>query len=412
MSPQGRLRHGDATAHLKVDLLIQGIRVTHAGMEAVAESKPGLRTRSGVSGGIDLVLPGDVHANCTYTESYAGRSPYLLDCDSHGVRILREGVEVARPDLVRRPAWYSLRTEDGTPMVRIGQQCSADRLCIGMTLHCAFWRRDLRCRYCSIGANVSREARVKTIWNIAEVVAAAVSDPVLPARHVLVGGGTPVGPDRGAHFAAEICAAIKREHDVSIYVMIVPPTDLDDLSRLHDAGADELGMNVELFSQQGLLDHAPGKARLIGHAYYYRALEHAVRLFGPVRTRTIAITGLEAPEETIRGAAFVASLGVMPILSPFRPLDGSDLTGRARMSAAEHLALHDSVATACAPLGIVPGPTCIACQNNTLAFPSGDPYQFYRSNPSAGRITRISPRSIQTSAGRGRSLKRVDREKA
>jgi hypothetical protein len=123
--------------------------------------------------------------------------------------------------------------------------------------------------------------------------------------------------------------------------------------------------------------YAPGKARLIGHAYYYRALEHAVRLFGPVRTRTIAITGLEAPAETIRGAAFVASLGVMSILSPFRPLDGSDLTGRARLSAAEHLALHDSVATACAPLGIVPGPTCIACQNNTLAFPSGDPYQFY-----------------------------------
>ncbi|MGH9891225.1 MAG: radical SAM protein [bacterium] len=377
MSSRGLLRRGDATAHLKVDLLIQGIRVTPAGMEAVAACKPGLRTRSGVSGGIDLVLPGDIHVNCTYTEAYARSSPYLLDCDSIGMRILREGVEVARPDLVPRPAWYSLQTTDGTPMVHIGQQCSADRLCIGMTLHCAFWRRDLRCRYCSIGANVSREARAKTIWSITEVIAAAVSDPVLPARHVLVGGGTPVGSDRGAHFAAEICAAIKREHDVSIYVMILPPTDFDDLARLHDAGADELGMNVELFSQKALLDYAPGKARLIGHVHYYRALEHAVRLFGPVRTRSIAITGLEPVEETIRGAAFVASLGVMPILSPFRPLDGSDLSGHVGLSAAEHLALHDSVATACAPLEMVPGPTCIACQNNTLAFPSGDPYRFY-----------------------------------
>lgn len=200
LSSRRRLRRGDATAHLKVDLLIRGIRMTPAGTEAVAACKPGLRTRSGVSGGIDLVLPGDVHVNCTYTEAYARSSPYLLDCDSIGMRILREGVEVARPDLVPRPAWYSLQTTDGTPMVHIGQQCSADRLCIGMTLHCAFWRRDLRCRYCSIGANVSREARAKTIWSITEVIAAAVSDPFLPARHVLVGGGTPVGPDRGAHF--------------------------------------------------------------------------------------------------------------------------------------------------------------------------------------------------------------------
>ena len=63
----------------------------------------------------------------------------------------------------------------------------------------------------------------------------------------------------GARLAADICDAIKREFNVSIYVLIVPPDDLDDLPRLRESRRRRAGMNVELFSEQGLRDYAPGK---------------------------------------------------------------------------------------------------------------------------------------------------------
>jgi hypothetical protein len=243
-----------------------------------------------------------------------------------------------------------------------------------MTRHCVFWKLEDRCQFCSIGRNILTEAPRKTPELIAETVSVAASDPILPACHVLIGGGTPNHSDRGAAFAVAACRAIKKQIPISVYVMVVPPSDLVDIDHLHDAGVDELGMNIEFFSEAAMQRYAPGKLRHVGIDHYYRAFERAVKLFGASNTRSIAIVGLEPPEVTIAGAERLAAMGVMPILSPFRPLDGSVLADAAGFPPTLLVQIYDEVVARCRRFGITPGPTCIPCQNNTLALPVSATY--------------------------------------
>jgi radical SAM superfamily enzyme YgiQ (UPF0313 family) len=258
-----------------------------------------------------------------------------------------------------------------------------------MTRHCVFWKAEDRCQFCSIGHNVKREARRKTAALVAETVQRAAADPILPARHVLIGGGTPNQDDRGAVLAGEMTRAIKRLVPLSVYVMIAPPTDLEDIDRLRDCGVDELGMNIEFFSDDALQRYVPGKSRHIGRAHHFRALDRAVKLFGPVNARSIMVVGLEPPEQTIAGAEYLASMGVMPILSPFRPLEGAELAGATGFSPSQLVDIYYEVAARCRRHGLAPGPTCIPCQNNTLASPQDLGMRYYGGSPaSVGLVAR------------------------
>src|SRR5690606_32443491 len=115
------------------------------------------------------------------------------------------------------------------------------------------------------------------------------------------------------------------EFDISIYVMICAPLRNEYIDQLYDSGVDELGMNVEFWSEQAWETYIPGKHRRIGKQRYLKALEHAVMRFGRINTRSIIIAGLEPLDDTLEGIKFFASMGVMPIISPFRPLRGTEL---------------------------------------------------------------------------------------
>lgn len=372
-----------AFARLKVDLLAEGLRVSRGAKQLVARAKPPLRVRSGACGGLDVVLRDGTYVNCPVREHFVAGSPYELVAHEDELYISgpgREGVDdVARlpVTLVPTPAYYSALGSDGTPLSRVAQLCS-DRLGVGMTNICSFWRsRSRRCKYCSIGLNVRDEESNKRLDQILEATAAALEDPVAPARHVLLGGGTPEGPDAGAAAIARTAAAMKERWDVSIYAMIAPPSDLSYLDLLRSAGVDEIGLNVELFDREAAARYLPGKNAAIGLDASLHALEHAVEVFGPVSTRSIAIVGLEDEDSTVAGAETLASMGVMPILSPFRPLVGTELEHHPRFSGEKLWRVTEAAAEAAARHDMPLGPTCIPCQSNTLTMPGRPEYRDY-----------------------------------
>lgn len=362
---------------LKFEILAKGVDVSAEAGRRLTGFKPPIRTRSGVSGGIDIALPQHVYVNCPIGERPSRTSDLVLDWaeDAFFIRRGRELLQQVR--VLPRPTYYDGVASDGARFVDIGQLCSGDRICIGMTRHCFFWKREIRCKFCSIGLNARREAAFKTPENVAEAVLAAAHDPLAPARHVLIGGGTPLGEDRGALQAAALCQAIKARIDIPVYVMIVPPDDDAYLEVLRDAGVDELGMNIEFFDPDVLAELAPGKHDLVGHRRYFAALEQAVELFGPVNTRSIVIVGIESPEATLRGCEDLAAMGVMPILSPFRPLAGTDMAEVDGFSPELYFDVFSEAQRIALRHGVVVGPTCIPCQNNTLALPFGAPYRHY-----------------------------------
>jgi Radical SAM superfamily len=366
-------REMQTLARLKFELLDRGISVSERAVHKLVDIKHPIRTRSGAAGGLDMILPYDIHVNTPVDERFARFSELTLDSASSGFVICRGDMIITSVDLQTRPTFYDKTTSSGIAMSSIGQMCSADRFCYGMTgPYCYFWKRDRRCKYCSIGLNKDRDASRKTIELLIETLAVAVEDPSLPAKHVLIGGGTPDGEDMGAILASQLCQAIKRRFNLSCYVMISAPLHNDYIDLLVDSGVDELGMNLEFYSDAAWEEIIPGKAKVIGKRRYLDALEYAVTRFGPINTRSILMVGLEEPEYTIEGAERLASMGVMPILSAFRPLDGTDYSSRRGFNFNTNFDIYCEVHRRAMHYGIPTGPTCIACQNNTLALPLPD----------------------------------------
>jgi hypothetical protein len=202
---------------------------------------------------------------------------------------------------------------------------------------------------------------------------------------VLLGGGTPPGEDAGAVAIAAAATAIKeRWPSLPVYAMIAPPRDLSYVDLLADSGVDELGINVELFSDDAAAMYVPGKHRL-GLDYFLTCLSRAVARFASARggvngvgtIRSITVVGLEPEQETLRGVDLLASIGVMPILTPFRAMAGTELECHLRWSSTRLWELTLEATQVADKHGMPLGPTCIPCQSNTLNIPGHPLYRYY-----------------------------------
>jgi hypothetical protein len=189
----------------------------------------------------------------------------------------------------------------------------------------------------------------------------------------LLGGGTPRGDDMGAGICSVLTRAIKARYDIPVYVMIAAPLEDAEIQRLYDADVDELGMNLEFWSEMSWHTIIPGKQRRIGRARYLSALSYSGALFGPIRARSIVIAGLEPPDATLQAVEALVERGVMPIISPFRPLADTVLQDREGLSAQDYQDLYVAAARIASKSGLPVGPTCFPCQNNVLALPFFSP---------------------------------------
>ena len=205
-------------AKLKTALLSYGIRLSGLLRQNFKETvRPALRVRSGSCGGLDIILPGGVYVNCPINEHFAQHSPYSLVSSAEGFILQGPGGIDYPISLLPMPDYYRKTNHHGEPLSSIGQLCG-DRLGIGLTNDCIYWRNPSeRCKFCSIGLNLKTETRRKTFDDILEVVDAALNDSISPARHILLGGGTPVGPDAGALVVAEIAQAIRSRWEAPLF---------------------------------------------------------------------------------------------------------------------------------------------------------------------------------------------------
>ena len=100
--------------------------------------------------------------------------------------------------------------------------------------------------------NVPDDHRYETkpIDQMVDAIAAAIVDPVQPARHMLISGGTPVPKD--IPYLQEVYERTLMEFpDLAIDIMMVPVERLLDVHKLKDLGVHELSINIEIFDREG-----------------------------------------------------------------------------------------------------------------------------------------------------------------
>jgi len=249
-------------------------------------------------------------------------SPFELRAEDEGFGLYAGARRLATATTSPRPSFYDLCTPDGTPYWKIAL-LHLDSLASTVLQTCAYWGNNDQCAFCGIGVSLEagRTIARKQPAQLAEVAVAARE--LDGAVDVTLTTGSTRAPDRGALYVGRCAAAVKDASGLPVEVQFEPPEDLDVIDRVHDLGADTVGIHVESFDPAVLARVAPAKART-GVEGYMRAWERAVACFGAGQVTTYVILGMgEDPEITLQGCRRAIDMGVYPFVVPLRPVAGS-----------------------------------------------------------------------------------------
>lgn len=374
----GKSKYNIKTGFLKFKILSQGLTINEEIKKNLGRSiKDTISLRSGLSSGIDIILPENIWVNAPINEWFAKESSLFLESRKSKFALVRNGKKLANITILPRPAYYDKITSDGIPMKKIGTM-RGDRISIGINNYCIFWdNRRMRCKFCAIGINQNGEQLVKSPSQIIETIVAAINDPILSAKHVYLNSGAQPGLDSGFMEFSNIIQEIKNNFNIHVHLNPCPPKSKKYIDILYNAGLDEISFNLEIFDRKTAKKIIPGKYKIITQETTLKMLKYAVEIFGKGKVSSCLVVGLEDPNNTIKGVDLLASCGVIPKLSCFRPTRGSILENLHPPPLKTIVYIYNKAREVTDDNNIPLGPLCIPCQLHSLVLPTNRKDYFF-----------------------------------
>lgn len=352
---------------LKIHCMSHGIRVSAAATAALTMDGAPLTVHEyATTGGITFRIA-DLYVNAPFDDWYCARSKAQLDIDSIGSTVISYLGRQWPCDVLPLPGYLDAVNSLGA-RVTDTTMSHCDRIRVSPISGCT-----LDCKFCDLPALRYTRHRVEEIL---ASIAVAEADTNLPAQHLLISGGSP-GP---AHFDwfDEALVGIIRGTNLATDVMMSPRQgSIDHVQAYVDAGARGFSLNLEVFGERAAAIMPRKHAR--STPYFEETVAAAVAALGhgTGAVRSIVIVGLEDLATTLAAVEFIASLGVDPVLSPFRPAQNTALQSWEPPTSDFLHEVLDKSRTIAQKHGVQLGPRCIPCQHNTLTVPDGPDYGYW-----------------------------------
>lgn len=260
------------------------------------------------------------------------KSPYAVEWENGRFYLTHNGHELFTVDFYERPAYYRLKTADGTPMKNIATYNQEGAIFVAYSNECALKEKGQDCLFCNINATKDSYAAKEGIgWKnprqVGEVAKAAYQQG---ARHITVSGGF-IPERREVEYYIDVAEAIQAAtglDDFNGTGVIGAPLDLGVIDQYKEAGFRTLAMNLEVWDPHMYKVICPGKdAHCGGRNHWIKALEHAVKVFGYGKVRSGFVAGLETKKTTLEGVEAMAATGVIALTGAWTPNPGSALEG-------------------------------------------------------------------------------------
>jgi hypothetical protein len=358
------------TTELKLYLFSRGLKISESANNAWQEFFPGPLTLGeyASTSGVCIRTSDDIYINAPVSEYFATKSEALLVYEDQFFIEIRRERFIVFPIPV--PKYHDQLYKDQNlviPYTELGVT-HTDRIRIQPIGGCVW-----DCLFCdSWTTNYSK----KPLQGLQEVIEIAINDQLLPARHVLISGGTPYPED--ISWLENIYMKIATSSRIPVDVMVAAWGDYSFISHLKEWGVNAVSINIEVFNEERAKKIIPQKAELT-RKYYLDLIEKAVNVFGIGSVQSLLVVGetIENVKSTLLGVEALANRGCMPILSPFRPGPKTKLKDKNPVSYDDMQRLYFESLKICenSGSGVKLGPRCIPCMHNTITFP--DNTDFY-----------------------------------
>jgi hypothetical protein len=316
---------------LKLDLYCRGMRLDAS---CAVEEKGGrkiLRTRAGLGSGLELILPGGLWTNVPVLEEFAAQSPYSLSWREQEFWIDHDALgPVSAVRLSPRPDWYNRRTSTGKRMTMVGT-LQGTYLGVYPSKVCEYWLKQPekeQCKFCSVGLNLGADdGDDKSVEEVLEVVQAARAESGI--TYVDFNTGHYDG-DTYLDILEPYIRRVKEATQVLIGVQTPPHADLSRYRELRKMGVNRVSFCFEIWNRDRFAEICPGKHRQYGLDRYLEAIRYCAQEVGPTGrgfepwvVNGEIIAGLESPDDSIRAIDWITSVGAIPTVCVFRPLQAT-----------------------------------------------------------------------------------------
>ena len=346
---------------LKIKLFCQGANITKRANFFLSEggNVPLTLMEYATTSGIPFKFQNDVYVNIPFVESFTKNSELTLDFDGNKCFIyLNKKKFYGEP--IPFPAYINKKNRNGENYSWFAMT-HTDRVRVSPIAGCSY-----SCKFCD--SPQTHTYQKKSIPELIESINVAIEDPVLPAKHCLISGGTPKPEDFG--YIDDVYKNVGQDVDIPVDVMMPAYRDINYIEQLYSWGIDGLSINIEFFNYKCAKKFCPEKAELIPEKSI-KFLEKAVDIFGVGKVRSAILVGLEPIKETLKGVEQLAKIGCDPMLSPFRPSPNTSLRNYPSPSEENLIEVYEKSIEIVKKYGVKLGSRCIPCHHNTLTFTDG-----------------------------------------
>ena len=340
---------------LKCALLTQGVIITDDVKDLYNDTQ---EIKKATFDAVDITIYDKYVINCPVNVKFLELTPFSIQKNDNGLGLyyFDDFIYEIKISLQEKlPVKY---TKNNIGIHRIGF-LTTDRLRIKHTSICNFKKNHSGCKFCHI---TSKYCDVIPIDDIYETI--DYYESFVDFNHFLIGGPSNTY-DNEQYYINNIVKYIRSKSNKPIYVMSIPPDDCNILHTYYDIGVTEVAFNLEIFNRRLAESIMPGKGK-IPIKQYEDALKLSSQLFGIENTRSMLIIGLDSKKSFLKGIEFLCKLGVTPMISPFRPMEGTELSDFVPPPIDYIVDVYLKSKKICRKYNIRLGPKCDFCKNNTL----------------------------------------------
>jgi len=264
----------------------------------------------------------DTHPNSSFIiEDIDGNNNVTLKVKD-GSRILPVPLQI-----IPVPDFYTLKNSEEIPYQKIALLHGDRTLATTINQRCRYWRGDQQCKFCALEFSLNNGATIerKSGDQMVETIQAAREENKDFAEHLTLTIGTTENSDKGMSEYLEVIKDIRKSYpNIPIHIQIEPMKDISWYSKIHDAGANTIGIHLEILDPEKRKEICPGK-NFIPYTTYIEHWKKAIEVFGKNQVSSFILTGFDRPDEEIefrKKLEEIVKIGVLPLITPVRYLTG------------------------------------------------------------------------------------------